>query len=75
MKFYIAVLESDCEPHYYKYSFNAMNYLTTNAPEEFCTLDPNSTCENGELWNRDGISVGYFYSMETEDENDSINIV
>ena len=49
MKFYIAVLESDCEPHYYKYSFNAMNYLTTNAPEEFCTLDPNSTCENGEL--------------------------
>ena len=71
VKIYIAVLEQDCDAHYFLDPENAKKYLITNVDKNRfpnCTLDPSSSNENGELWNDDtGESIGYFYSVTNED--------
>ena len=64
---YVAVLEKDCEPHYFRNSKNAMNYLIDNNDKLNCKLDPSNDNTCGELWDENGISIGYFYKISIED--------
>lgn len=46
---YVAVLEKNCEPHYFRNSKNAMNYLINNNDKLNCKLDPSNDNTCGEL--------------------------
>ena len=67
---FCAVLDQDCTPHYFNKPENAINYLINNNNQNIQCVDTNIAFTNGEMWNSEGISIGYFYELVPEDREE-----